>query len=332
MRAGSRAFPALVGAGLAVSTPANAIATVWRRLNLLCSPSTGAGMLQTRSQLESSRKVMPATARGQPMLLAQPAGAFDRRMRQIARGMVFEEVGEQVQPGFGCGEGGFGREIRAVRQRETLDAFDDVGAARKSACGEARRQQPVLCRLPGVERLAHRPELRFEPGRLCPGDAERHGSRLGIETEQPSAGRRSAEGADRAGRMKTEIVMSWLQCRADPARGLVASDKGDDHLAPRAAPQFGQGEQAGQDRHRGMPRHRHIDVVIIERVARCAVDERRRQRRQSGLTADDARLWRAAGLGQLVEQKPHQLVARPGDRHAEIVENALPGELTRVPR
>ena len=41
-----------------MSTPAKAIATVWRKLNLLCNPSTGVAMLQTRSQLASIRKVM----------------------------------------------------------------------------------------------------------------------------------------------------------------------------------------------------------------------------------------------------------------------------------
>ncbi len=39
---------------------ANAIATVWRRLNLLCSPSVGAAMLHTRSVLASMRNVTPA--------------------------------------------------------------------------------------------------------------------------------------------------------------------------------------------------------------------------------------------------------------------------------
>ena len=48
--------------------------------------------------------------------------------------------------------------------------------------------------------------------------------------------------------------------------------------------------------------------------------------------ADDAGLWGAAGLGQLVKQEPHQSVPGPDDRHAEIVENALPGELMRVLR
>ena len=48
--------------------------------------------------------------------------------------------------------------------------------------------------------------------------------------------------------------------------------------------------------------------------------------------ADDARLWGTAGFSELVEQKPNQLVTGPGERHAEIVEDALPGELMRLPR
>ena len=170
--------------------------------------------------------------RGQPVLLAQPAGAFDRRMRQVARGMVFEEVGEEVKPGFGCGERGSGHEIRTVRQCEALDAFDNVGAARKSARGKARREQPVLRRLAGVERLAHRAELRFEPGRLRPGDAECRGGRLGIETEQPGAGRRGAKSADRAGRVKAEVVMA--RAAAPRRSGRRSRSRRQRRRSPRA--------------------------------------------------------------------------------------------------
>jgi len=136
---------------------------------------------------------------GQPMLLAQPAGAFDRRMRQIARGMVFEEVGEDMKPGLGRRQRRFRRKIGTVRRGKPLDAFEQIGPARKSARREARRQQPVLRRLAGVERLAHCPELRFEPGRLGPGDAERRRRGLSVKPEQPDAGRRRAKAADGRG-------------------------------------------------------------------------------------------------------------------------------------
>ena len=137
-----------------------------------------------------------------------------------------------MQARLGRDEGSLGREIRAVGQRETLDAFDNVGAAGKSARRKARRQQSVLRRLAGVERLAHRPELRFEPGRLCPGNADRRCGCLGIETEEPGAGRRGAERTDRPGRVKTEVVVPRLQRGADATGRLISRDKGGDDLTP----------------------------------------------------------------------------------------------------
>src|SRR6516165_2702486 len=127
-------------------------------------------------------------------------------MSKIAGGVVFEEVGEEVKAGFRGREGVFGGKVRAVRQCETLDAFDDVGAAGKAALGEARRQQPVLRRFAGMERLAHRAELRFEPSRLRACDTQCDRSRLAIETEEPTTGRRRPKASDGTGRMKAEIV------------------------------------------------------------------------------------------------------------------------------
>ena len=94
--------------------------------------------------------------------------------------MIFEEVRKKVQPALGLGQRGLGREIRAMGQRKTLDTFEDVGATGETADRKARREQPVLRRLAGVERLAHGAELGFEPSRLRAGDAERDGGRLGI--------------------------------------------------------------------------------------------------------------------------------------------------------
>src|SRR5690242_1464097 len=127
------------------------------------------------------------------MLLAQAAGAFDRSVRQIAGGVVLEEVGEEVKAFLGSSPSGFRREIRTMGRREALHAFDDVGAAGKAARGKARRQQPVLRSLAGVEGLAHRPELRFEPSRLRPGNAERSRSRDRLQAQKPSASGGSAE-------------------------------------------------------------------------------------------------------------------------------------------
>ncbi len=136
----------------------------------------------------------------------------------------------------------------------------------------------------------------------------------------------AAEAADRAGRVKAEIVVSRAHRRADPAGGLVTGDKRRDHLAPAAAALLGEGEKAGQDRDRWMTRHRQVDVVVIERMARGAVDQRGRQYRQPDRMPDQACLRGAAGFGQLVEQDPDKRIVGAGERDAVIVEHALPGQ------
>jgi len=121
-----------------------------------------------------------------------------------------------------------------VGQGEALLAFDEVGPARKPARGEARRQEPVVRRLPGMEWLAHRAELRFEAGCLGPGNAERLPRHCGVEPEEARAGRRGAENAHRPGGVEAEIVVAGTQRHADAAGGLVAGDKRADDLMPGA--------------------------------------------------------------------------------------------------
>ena len=145
--------------------------------------------------------------------------------------MVFEEVAEDVEPVRRGRERRRGSEIGAVRQCEALLAFDEVVPARKPARGEAGREQSVVRRLAGMERLAHRAELRFEPGRLSAGDAERAGGCFGIEAEQVGAGRRGAKATDRAGGVKPAVVMAGPERHADPAGDLVTGDKGGDDFA-----------------------------------------------------------------------------------------------------
>ena len=216
-----------------------------------------------------SRKLDRGDIGGADALLAQrlPA-ALDRRVRHVAGGVVLEEIVEDVEATRRLGERLFRVEIRRVRRREALVAFDEVGAAGKAARGEPGGEQPVLRRLAGVERLAHRAELRFEPGRLRAGDAERAAGRLGVEAEQMRAGRRGAERADRAGRVKAARVMAGAQRHADAAAGLVAGDKGGDRPPCPSALLLGEREQRRQDRDRHMAWHRQVDVVVVERVGR----------------------------------------------------------------
>ena len=241
--------------------------------------------------------------------------------------MIFEEVGEQVKAALGRRQRRLRRKIRTMGRGETLHAFEKIGAARKPARGKTRREQPILRGFSRVEGLAHRAELRFEPGRLGSGDAQRHRRGLSIEVEQARTRRRRSKAADRRGRVETERVMPGLQRHADTANGLVASDKGGDDLASRATLQLGEGEQPRQDRDRGMAWHRQVDIVVIEGMTRRTIDQCRRQRGQPHAMTDDARLRRPAGFRHLVEQHADQLISGARHRAAEIVEHALPRQL-----
>ena len=66
-------------------------------------------------------------------LFANRSGTFDGAVRQVAGGMVFEQIGEDVEPVWRGGERRFGPEIRAVGQGETLLALNKIRPARKSA-------------------------------------------------------------------------------------------------------------------------------------------------------------------------------------------------------
>jgi hypothetical protein len=90
--------------------------------------------------------------------------------------------------------------------------------------------------------------------------------------------------------------MTRLQCRTDPTSSLVAGNKRSDHVTTGGAIEFREREQSGQDRDGGVSRHRHIDVVVIECMRRCAIDKRGRRYRQTRRVADNARLRRAAAL------------------------------------
>ena len=122
--------------------------------------------------------------------------------------MVLKEVGKDVEAARRLGQRLLRVEIGAMRQREALLAFDEVGATRKAAGRQPRRQQAIVRRLAGVEWLAHRAELRLEPGRLRAGDAERLRRLRGVKAKQVGARRCGAKCTDRAGGVKAEIVMA----------------------------------------------------------------------------------------------------------------------------
>ncbi len=78
-----------------------------------------------------------------------------------------------------------------------------------------------------------------------------------------------------------------------------------------------------------MPGHRHIDIVVVERMRGSTIDERCRKRGQPGVIPDDAGLGCSARFRQFVEQKTDERIRGPGDGYPEIVERALAGDLAR---
>jgi hypothetical protein len=131
-----------------------------------------------------------------------------------------------------------------------------------------------------MERLAHRAEVRLQPRGLCGGNAEGDGELLVAEAEHAAGRRRGRERADRAGDMEAFLVVAGRHQAAHAAGGLVARDEALDEQATRGLDLLAQRQQGRDHGHRRMAAHGEVDVVIIERVARGAIDQgsRRGQR------------------------------------------------------
>ena len=93
----------------------------------------------------------------------------------------------------------------------------------------------------------------------------------------------------RAGGMKTDYIMLRADYRAEPAFRLDADDDRFQHVAPARARGFRECENRGNNRRRGMPAHRHVRIVEIERVAGRAVDQRCGQPRRAFRPPDETR-------------------------------------------
>ena len=215
--------------------------------------------------------------RGHAMRLAQLAGGLDRAVRQVAGGVVLEQIVAHVQAAGRGLHRQFWIEIGAVRAGEALGAFQHVAPAGEAARREPGRKQAVIGRLAGMERLAHRAEHRFQPRRLGAGDAERNAGGVRVQPHQMRAGGGRAEAADGAGGVKAQtVVMAGFQGDAEAAFQLVAGHEGGDHRRPRGSPLLRQRQQRGQDGDARVAGHRQVHVVEIERVRGRAIDQRGR--------------------------------------------------------
>ena len=208
----------------------------------------------------------------QPDLL----GALDGRVRQVAGGVVLEEVVAQVPARRRLAECRLGVHVIALRGGETLVAFQQIAARREAPGGEPRRAQPVLGSGAGMQRLAHGAEVRLEAGRLRRGDPEGDGKLAFVQAQHAAGGCGRGEGADRAGDVEALLIVAGCHEPADPARGFVTGDEALDEQAARSLHLFAEGQQGGDDRDRRMAAHREVHVVVVEGVAGRAIDQRRR--------------------------------------------------------
>src|SRR5579872_2789853 len=79
-----------------------------------------------------------------------------------------------------------------------------------------------------------------------------------------------------------------------------------------------------------MPTHRHVCVVEVERVACCAIDERRGHPRRALGASDEACFIRSLGADDFLDENFCQRLARAGERDAEEIEQAVARDLARV--
>src|ERR1700689_4339931 len=105
---------------LAVSTPVSAIATVRRSENFASSPVRGTAI---DVQHELANLIC-----GEARLRRDGARAFDRRMREIAGGVILEEIAADIPAAGRIGERRRRIEIGPMRRGETLGTFEHVGA------------------------------------------------------------------------------------------------------------------------------------------------------------------------------------------------------------
>ena len=172
----------------------------------------------------------------------------------------------------------------------------------------------MLRRRAGVQGLAHRSEIRLEAGGLGGGDAEGDGELLVGEAQHAAGGGGRREGADGAGDVEALEVMAGRHEPADPAGGLVARDEALDEQPARRLDLLAERQQRRHDGHGRMAAHGEVHVVIVERMARRAVDQGGGRGQRLLAAADEARRADGAVLDRLAYQDVGQLVLRAGIR------------------
>ncbi len=149
-------------------------------------------------------------------------------------------------------------------------SLEDLFRAGEAVAGEVGGEEAVGGGLGGVEllRVGRVAQELPQPGRLGPGRAERVERRLFI----------GAERARRPGRVEDSVVGS-AEKAPDPHPRLVADDRGGEELPSRGPGLLGRGERGREDDGRRVEDGGVVQVVLLDDVRGCAVDERGEERR-----------------------------------------------------
>jgi hypothetical protein len=178
--------------------------------------------------------------------------------------------------------------------------------------------------------LAHGAEVRLEAGGLGRGDAEGHRELLIAQAKHAAGCGGRGEGAHRTGNMEALLIVARSNEAADTAGGLVARDEAFDEKATRGLHLLAKSQEGGHDGDCRMAAHGEIHVVIVERMARRAVDQRGGRGQRRFAAADETRGALGAVFHRLADQDVGQLFlgARNGD--GEPVQQALLGAFDEV--
>ena len=262
----------------------------------------------------------------------QRADRFDRRVGQVAGGVVLEQ-GVLDQEAVALVLEPLPVDFFAARGRRVgvaLPAVDRLGVRGEAPHREPRREQAPLGGVACVERLGHRAEVRLETARLGSGEAEGVGELLVARAQQVAGGGGSAVDPDRRGRVPAlDVGRRPDQC-ADPRLHLDADDEGDEQPLTGGPHLLRLRQGRREHRHGGMAAHHAVGVVEVERMAGRAVEQRGDSRRAVEVGAHDRA---RAGLGaQFRAQDVGQRFAAADQRAAEPVEHALAGHGAGGPR
>ncbi len=250
---------------------------------------------------------------------------IDQRVQDDAARVGLMAIGLDQPALAEAGDQAFRRRGVAVHAAESLLTLDDFLRAVETAFCQQRRQNAILGRFPGVERLAHGAAVLLHAGRLGGANAHRAGELLRIESDQLAGRHRCRNGAERAGEVPPAFVMAGRREAAANA-GLEPRRIGKHQISPAHACALGKCEQCGQNwRARMQNDAAHVRIIEIKHMAHLAVGKRRIGEPKLEVSAQHGRLWPAACLLEHCKQRIDRFVPAPRERTASPVEHAATG-------